>query len=107
MDLFPSIIHHLSGYTPTFLEGTSLFLNEKPPFVITARFNAGLAPYEFFIQNGTNKMIAQFNTKEMDVMQSLRIISLRDKEDVSQKDLNIKEEFGAALHYLFGFDLSE
>jgi glucan phosphoethanolaminetransferase (alkaline phosphatase superfamily) len=109
MDIFPSLIAYLSNTQPSFLEGNSIFHTPKRPFALTARFNAGLSPYEFFIHNGKYKLIAQFeNQNQILNSKQLRIISLRIEDDKSIPNLKeniipwVEKEFGQALHYLFG-----
>lgn len=99
MDIFPSIIDYLGVEVPKYFKGNSLFQDSHFPFAVTARFNAGCAPYEFSIHNGKYKMIAQFaGAKE------LKIISLRTHDDKSVKveDVNawIQQEFGPAIDLL-------
>lgn len=106
MDIFPSIIDYLSGVQDLFLEGNSLFREAKWPYVVTARFNAGRTPYEFSIQNGRNKLIAQFtNTQDIFKSEALRIISLSTYDDKSIITDNVEpwvnREFGPALDRLF------
>jgi len=108
IDIFPSIIHYLSGISPSFLEGQSIFEKDRWPFAVVARFNAGLAPYEFCIHNGENKLIAQFtNRKNIFDTKNLRILSLRNCRDKSLPECKketgewVHEEFGPAIDRLF------
>lgn len=108
IDIFPSILDYLSGHTFSFLEGQSIFQNEKWPFVVVSRFNAGLDPREFCIHSGTNKLIARFtNRKNVFASKSLQIMSLRSCKDQSLRECqaNVEEwvnaEFGPALNRLF------
>jgi glucan phosphoethanolaminetransferase (alkaline phosphatase superfamily) len=108
MDIFPTIIDHVSETTLAFLEGNSLYREPKLPYALTARFNAGLTPYEFSIHNGKNKLIAQFlNRQNIVDSKELQILSIRTRDDKSInqiKDTNayLQSEFGPALHHLFG-----
>lgn len=107
IDLFPSLLHYLSGETFDFLKGTSIFSNKHEPYTIIARFNAGRSPYEFCIHNGKNKFIARFNQKK-NIFQSkiLCIRSLWNHEDqclfhCRTKDPTwIEAEFGKAIDLL-------
>ncbi|MGB7978825.1 MAG: sulfatase-like hydrolase/transferase [Chlamydiales bacterium] len=106
MDLFPTLLAHLSGSSPILLEGNSLLEPPKWPYAITARFNAGRTPYEFAIHNGKHKMIAQFlNRKEILKAKHLRMISLRTNKDASVNERKVEawvdQEFGPALQRLF------
>lgn len=106
MDIFPSLLDYIGGTNISFLEGHSLFRENSWPYAVTARFNAGNTPYEFSIQNGTHKVIAQFkNRKDISSKQELQIISLRTHRDErvaeDQVEYWIEEEFGGALDRLF------
>lgn len=110
MDIFPSIIDYLGGKIPEFLEGNSLFQTPKFPFAITARFNAGCTPYEFFIHNGIDKLILQFSDrKQIWNSKNLEIISLRTKDDQSINTNNVNiwvnEKFGSAFKQLFNSEI--
>lgn len=101
MDIFPTIIHHLSGKSFAFLEGSHI-----TEYAVTARFNAGRTPYEFSIDNGKNKLIAQFsNRHNIFKGEKLKIISLRSSNDERMDVDDVKEwvnkEFGKALKRLF------
>ncbi|HSX11445.1 MAG TPA: sulfatase-like hydrolase/transferase [Chlamydiales bacterium] len=107
IDIFPSIIDYLGGPSASFLQGNSLFQEARWPYVVTARFNAGLAPYEFSIHNGKNKMIAQFlNRENIFASKQLHILSLRTCDEksiheIGDVDAYIESEFGPALSRLF------
>lgn len=106
MDIFPSIIDYLSGMPAPFLQGHSLFQAPQWPYAVTARFNAGRTPYEFSIQNGKNKLIAQFlNRQDIFKSEELQIISLSTRDDKRIFTDNVEEwidqEFGPALKRLF------
>ncbi len=108
MDIFPTILHHLSGKEIPFLAGSSIFGNDHPPYAVISRFNAGRSPFEFCIHNGEHKLIAQFeNKKEMFLSKQLKIRSLWNRKDQGlfstndQLDLWIQAEFGQAIEKLF------
>ncbi len=84
IDIFPLISDYLRS-RPILL---------KREQAVTARFNAGLAPYEFCIDDGKHKCIAQFSNRS-DIYQSkeLKIISFRTSDD----KLALSEDF----HSLF------
>lgn len=101
IDVFPSILHHLSSKSFPFLQGS-----HEGEYAITARFNAGRTPYEFSIDNGTNKMIAQFSNRHQILeAKKLKIISLRsskdERRDVEEVHVWIEKEFGGAFKRLF------
>ncbi len=109
MDIFPSILHHLSGQQATFLEGRSIFSSDHWPYAIISRVNAGRTPYEFCIHNGESKLIARFDNKK-DIFHSskLNIRSLWDVSDHYLFDSNqgnvsqwLQMEFGPAIERLF------
>ncbi len=107
IDIFPSVIDYLAGKSFAFLEGHSIFRESPFPYTVTTRFNAGNTPYEFSIQNGKNKLIAQFsNRNQVFEDKQLKIVSLRTKEDKATPlagDVNawIQQEFGEAFKHLF------
>ncbi len=108
VDIFPSIADYLKGSPVSFLEGRSIFQEDRLPYVIVSRFNAGVAPYEFCIHNGRNKLIAQFvNRRSVLDSKTLQILSLRNCRDKSLPECKketmewVYEEFGPALHNLF------
>lgn len=110
IDIFPSIFHALSG-SPLELggfKGQSLFLKNRWPFAMVARFNASRAPYEFCLHNGLHKLTMRFmNRKDIFAKQDLRICSFRDRQDrpLFYSEEKVKEEiqaqFGPALEHLF------
>lgn len=107
IDIFPSILDHLSGAVPSFLQGQSVFQEEKWPFAILTRFNAGRTPYEICLHSPKYKLIAQFSNRR-DIFQStsLQVRSLRSIDDNilprAQHELHgwIQAEFGPALDAL-------
>ncbi|HSX38466.1 MAG TPA: sulfatase-like hydrolase/transferase [Chlamydiales bacterium] len=108
MDVFPSLLHHLSGKTIPFLEGRSIFSKERWPYAIISRNNAGRSPYEFCLHNGTYKLIARFeNKKNILSSKNLSIRSLWNCHDQYVFDCKdqisnwIQEEFGSAIERLF------
>ncbi|NDE82157.1 MAG: hypothetical protein EB051_00875 [Chlamydiia bacterium] len=106
MDVFPSILHYLVGENcfQNVFQGSSIFTKQETPYVIGARYNAGMSPYEFYIHNGTQKLIAQFDNKE-DIFHSraLRIVATknREEENLPYSLSIIHQHFGQALNDLF------
>ncbi|MEI8328736.1 MAG: sulfatase-like hydrolase/transferase [Chlamydiia bacterium] len=106
MDVFPSIFHYLIGENlfQDVFQGHSIFSKQEEPYVIGARYNAGRSPYEFYIHNGSQKLIAQFDNKE-DVFHSraLRIIATKnlEEENIPYSFSIIHQYFGDALNTLF------
>jgi len=108
MDIFPSVLHFLSGRQPSFLEGRSIFSPDHWPYAVISRFNAGRSPYEFCVHNGENKLIARFDNKK-DIFRSkkLKIRSLWNRSDRCLVDCKdnlgdwVEIEFGPAIDRLF------
>jgi glucan phosphoethanolaminetransferase (alkaline phosphatase superfamily) len=106
MDVFPSILHYLIGEEcfGSVLQGHSIFSPQKWPYVIGARYNAGRSPYEFFIHNGDQKLIAQFSNKN-DIFHSKALNIIATKNDAEENipfSLSIiHQHFGEALQTLF------
>ncbi|MFI5344132.1 MAG: sulfatase-like hydrolase/transferase [Chlamydiales bacterium] len=108
MDVFPSIIDYLTGKTPSFLQGQSVFRENRKPYVVISRFNAGRTPYEFCLHNGKNKMIGQFvNRGNILESTAIKIISLQTSDDknLSEPYSDVHswtmKEFGPAIDRLF------
>lgn len=106
MDVFPSILHYLVGEDcfQEVLQGHSIFSSKKWPYVIGARYNAGRSPYEFFIHNENQKLIAQFDNKN-DIFRSraLHILATKNEEEenVPFSLSIIHQHFGEAIDTLF------
>lgn len=110
MDIFPTLIDALTtdGSTTGILEGQSIYLKNRWPYVVIARYNASRTPCEFCIHNGKHKLITCFaNRRDIFHSKFLQILSLRTHQDqvfeACKKDLDgwIRNEFGSALERLF------
>ncbi|MBI5272396.1 MAG: sulfatase-like hydrolase/transferase [Chlamydiia bacterium] len=108
MDIFPTLLHHLSHRPIPYLEGRSIFSTNPWPYSCVARFNAGRPPYEFCLHNGQNKLIARFSrTRNIFASKSLQIRALWDLHDkrLPHKEQNtlewVEQEFGPAIKRLF------
>lgn len=106
MDIFPTLIDYVVGEHPIrdMLHGESVFKKGRWPYVISARYNLGRAPYEFFIHNGKEKMIMRFKEqKEIFRAKALEIINLKDKNDnvLPIENDEIQGHFQKALSHLF------
>jgi membrane-anchored protein YejM (alkaline phosphatase superfamily) len=110
MDLFPTIIDAITtdGATSGLLEGESLFLKERWPYAVLARYNASRSPCEFCLHNGRHKIIARFeNTKDIFRSRSFKVLSLRTHCDrifcECKRDPQgwIQSEFAGAIERLF------
>jgi len=88
MDVFPSIFDYIfeKNQFEDILYGESIFDESTCPFVITTRYNASRAPFEFFIHTQNEKLTLRFKKrKEIFKKQHLEIISLKDQDDNSIK----------------------
>ena len=108
IDIFPSILHHLSNKQIPFLEGKSIFSHPQKTYAILCRVNAGRTPYEFCFHDGARKLIVQFEDKS-DIFGSnnLKIRSIWDKRDqcIFNSHLNVdnwvQTNFNLAFERLF------
>ncbi len=106
MDIFPSIFHYLldDDLFTEVLQGQSIFKLNRWPYIITSRFNASRAPYEFSIHNGKEKLIARFSNP-WDIFNSkkLKILSIKNNhEEHIHPDSNaVQTIFGEAIDHLF------
>ena len=106
IDVFPTLLHVLTGEEnfSEFFAGQSIFSEKRWPFAVAARYNAGRSPYEFFIHNGVNKLLARFdNEKAIFQSQNLHILSTTDAQDetLNFSMESIKAQFEPALHRIF------
>ncbi len=108
IDIMPSLLNAGLGISAPFLEGASVGGAKKWPFAMSARFNGGCTPCEFFLHNGTNKLMLQFeNKKNIFDCTDLKILSLRTANDASLRGNNpaskdwIFTEFSSAFERLF------
>ncbi len=106
IDIFPSIFDYIfkENIFEEWFDGESIFRVKKRPFVVSARYNASRAPYEFFIHNGDSKLTARFmNQKNIYKSKVLQIISKKNDKDEGvpfQVD-HLEKEFGEAFEHLF------
>lgn len=105
MDIFPTLLHYLTGEDlfGEVLQGESIFKQDRWPYVVAGRFNASRSPYEFFIHNGTEKMVARFND-EGDIFnaKALQVISEKNihEENLPYDLTSLRELFGEAIDHL-------
>ena len=99
MDIFPSLLHYLTGKQPTGygLQGQSIFAENRWPFTISARFNASQTPAEYCIHNGSNKLLFSFETPT-----TLKVLGFKTKQDkpLSYATAELQEAFAPALDAL-------
>lgn len=106
IDIFPTVFHYLfkESNFEEFFDGESVFAQKKWPFTVSTRYNASRNPYEFFIHNGTHKLIARFNNeKEIFKSKELYLLWTKDLADetVPHSHTGVKDHFGEALDFLF------
>jgi len=106
IDIFPTLFHYIVGEnnTDSLFRGKSLFTEEACPYVIGARYNGVLSPYQFYVQSGNYRMIAEFCNRE-DIFHSdtIKILSI---ENETEKNIPFSKElvhthFQEALNALF------
>jgi glucan phosphoethanolaminetransferase (alkaline phosphatase superfamily) len=99
MDIFPSLLHYLTGEQSTSdgLQGQSIFAENRWPFTVSARFNASQTPSEYCIHNGSHKLLFSFETPT-----TLKILGFKTKNDetLSYAPSELQEEFAPALDAL-------
>lgn len=106
MDIFPSIVHYLTGEDLALdhLQGQSIFRQERWPFTVIGRYNASRSPCEFCIHNGSEKVIAAFsNPGDVHQAKALKVLCTKDLSDrmTFRDDDYLSEKFGPALERIF------
>ncbi len=106
IDIFPSLFDYVFGDErfSSLFDGESIFREKQRPYAISARYNARRPPFEFFIHNGKEKMIARFiDESNIFESRSLKIISRKSANDepLSYDENELKTQFGHALNNLF------
>lgn len=64
IDLFPSILHYLTGSAPTCFAGQSIFLPRSWPYHLTVTQNGGDTPYEFCLEKDGVRLHVRFADPE-------------------------------------------
>jgi hypothetical protein len=110
MDIWPTLIDSITvnGSTNGILDGQSLYLDNRWPYAIIARYNAGRPPYEFCIHSPRHKLIVRFaNPNNIFHSTCLNLLSLRTCHDQIFDECGqdshewINKEFGDAIDRLF------
>ena len=106
LDIFPTLFHALTDKEPPkdLFQGASIFSENRWPYVVTARYNAGRVPYEFFIHNGKEKLLMQFASRSnIPACQELKVLEMTTENDkkIDASTAQIKELFDDALLKLF------
>lgn len=82
VDIFSTILDYISlGKIDHLFDGESIFRKNKFPWVISTRYNGSRSPNEFFIHDGTNKIVLKFKNRNIFNSKELQIISIRDLKD--------------------------
>ncbi len=106
LDIFPTLLHHVFGkeVCEEWFDGESLLKPRRKNFVISTRYNASRAPYEFLIHNGKKQLIARFKDRS-NILNSraLEVVACRDENDqpLDLKLEHIQSEFQEPLEVLF------
>jgi membrane-anchored protein YejM (alkaline phosphatase superfamily) len=93
MDIFPSIIHYLTGISrfENLFDGQSLFLKDRWPYRLAVLQNGPQTPCEFIIAQGEKKIAARFmNPSEIYSLSNLEIINLEIPYE-TEKSATLKE----------------
>ncbi len=81
MDIFPSIIHYLTGeenFSDLF-DGESIFSMKKRPYILSAQQNGAGTPTDFFLHNGQYKMTLRTKDLKNDI-QEVEILNIEDSQ---------------------------
>jgi uncharacterized protein len=110
VEIFPSILDYLFGENlfKDVFDGNSIFDQSKWPYVLTVRYNASRAPYEFFFHNGQKKLVLRFkNQKDIFSSKELQVIGIKDPNDnyiyykPNDTQSIIEKEFSSAIDKIF------
>lgn len=107
VDVLPSLLHHLYGEVvfDNVLQGESIFLEDRWPFIVTGRYNGCRSPHEFLVQNDSGKILhARFsNPSNPAESRSIQILHCKDlgSQFLNLPPQEMQEEFGPAFARLF------
>lgn len=105
IDLFPSILHHLTGtsYFGDLFDGTSVFGENRWPFRVAVLQNGPDTPVEFSIEKGEERLQVRFlHPRDIYRQTQLEVISLQtigNSSDITLED-RIEQSFPNALNPL-------
>ncbi|MES2198799.1 MAG: sulfatase-like hydrolase/transferase [Chlamydiota bacterium] len=107
IDIFPTLFHYIIGEnsTASLFQGKSLFIPSSTSYLIGTRYNGSLTPYQFYIQNGNHRMIAEFcNSKNIFHCNRLKVLSIQNEvgESIPFSDSFVHSYFQEGLNALFG-----
>lgn len=101
VDIFPTLFHYMfqKEIPLSPMHGESIFKEERWPYAISARYNAGRNPTEFIVHTGYKKIT--FRTEEGS--RELSILSLKDlcDKNLPLQIAEVHDEFDPALERLF------
>lgn len=105
VDLFPSILHYISGIDPSnaLFDGSSLFLDKKDPFRIAVLQNGADTPVEFSIAQGEDRIQLRFlQPRDIYNQTELEVISLEATPPSPSASLQeiVEASFSSALRSL-------
>lgn len=87
IDIFPTLFHTLlkdEKYASDLFDGRSIYGESRFPYTITARYNAGRAPFELLLNNGEYKLLTRFsNQTNIYKSENVKILDVRDLYDHS------------------------
>jgi membrane-anchored protein YejM (alkaline phosphatase superfamily) len=92
LDIFPSILHHLTGESnfKDLFDGQSIFAQSRFPYRIAVLNNGPAAPIEFSLENGQKKYLFRFsNTSMIYESKELEVLSTQDSACMDDVLLNI------------------
>lgn len=105
MDIFPTLLDVLGQKNlDKIFEGDSLFAKTYWPFVMSARYNGGVAPYEFSLQSDRKKIVGRFSRKkQLYSSKGIEILSFQKRDDspIEDQDELVIDYFEMAFKKLF------
>ncbi len=105
VDVFPTLFHFLYQKERIFtqLHGESIFKEQRWPYIVSARFNGGRNPSDFYVLNGQKLLMLRFEGAKEFSKSHLSVLSVKDLYDqnVSNNFSIVREEFDEAFKSLF------
>ncbi|MBM3197827.1 MAG: hypothetical protein FJZ58_01045 [Chlamydiae bacterium] len=106
MDIFPTLFHHLLGEDSLqgHFQGKSLLVPREHSYTLSARYNAGEAPFQFCLHNGQYRAVLEFcNPLDIFHCHHLKVCAMEDLEgrEVPFSLSFVQKQFQQALETLF------
>ncbi|PIS00548.1 MAG: hypothetical protein COT84_07030 [Chlamydiae bacterium CG10_big_fil_rev_8_21_14_0_10_35_9] len=106
VDIFPTILNEIVGSNvlDTYFNGQSIFSKHRFNFALSMQQNGGEIPLEFFLHNGSHKIILKFPNTNLYQTSELEVLSLKDRDDKNiplEKQNIIKLELEKGLSLIF------